>query len=414
MFAGSIDFHDHLPRRIFFVWRRRFEIKTARLSTNNAIGTFNVMNRSAVIAAVVSLVTIVAAIAEVPHAFAAGKTRTYYIAAEETAWDYAPAGRDLMMGMAYNDDAKVFVARAQNRIGSKYKKAIYVEYTDVTFTHRKPRPPAWQYLGILGPVIRAEVGDKIRIVFRNKASRPYSIHPHGVFYTKANEGAPTNDGTSGADRADDAVAPGATYTYQWDVPARAGPGRNDPSSVVWPYHSHVEPVRDTNSGLVGAIIVTRAGAARADGSPLDVDREFVTLFDIFDENKSWYLDANIAALPANPATFDRTNADFVESNHMHTINGYVFGSMPMPVMKVGERVRWYLIGLGTETDLHTPHWHGNTVTVRGHRVDTVSLLPATTVVADMVPDDPGIWMFHCHVNDHITGGMTARYEVIAK
>jgi FtsP/CotA-like multicopper oxidase with cupredoxin domain len=32
----------------------------------------------------------------------------------------------------------------------------------------------------------------------------------------------------------------------------------------------------------------------------------------------------------------------------------------------------------------------------------------------MVPDDPGIWMFHCHVNDHITAGMTARYEVTAK
>jgi hypothetical protein len=26
------------------------------------------------------------------------------------------------------------------------------------------------------------------VVFHNKASRPYSIHPHGVFYTKANEG----------------------------------------------------------------------------------------------------------------------------------------------------------------------------------------------------------------------------------
>ena len=44
----------------------------------------------------------------------------------------------------------------------------------------------------------------------------------------------------------------------------------------------------------------------------------------------------------------------------------------------------------------------------------MSLLPATTIVADMVPDDPGIWMFHCHVNDHISAGMTARYEVTAK
>jgi manganese oxidase len=88
--------------------------------------------------------------------------------------------------------------------------------------------------------------------------------------------------------------------------------------------------------------------------------------------------------------------------------------MPMPEMRVGEHVRWYLLALGTEADLHTPHWHGNTVTVYGHRVDVVSLLPATTVVADMTPDDPGIWMFHCKVNDHIKAGMTGRYEVKAR
>ncbi len=369
------------------------------------------------------LVTIIAATAALAatvlvgsdgHSWAAGKTRTYYIAAEETMWNYAPAGRDLMMGRDFGEAANVFVKPGNDRIGATYKKVQYIEYTDATFKTRKTRPAEARYLGNVGPIVHAEVGDKIRIVFRNMASRPYSIHPHGVFYTKANEGAPSNDGTSGADRADDAVAPGATYTYQWDVPARAGPGPNDPSSVVWPYHSHVDPVRDTNSGLIGAIVITRKGAAKPDGSPIGVDREFVTLFKIFNENLSWYLDDNIAALPGEPAKLDRDNPDFVESNLMHSINGYVYGSMPMPKMKVGEHVRWYLFALGTEVDLHTPHWHGNTAVVGGHRQDTVSLLPATTIVADMVPDDPGIWMFHCHVNDHITAGMTGRYEVLKK
>jgi FtsP/CotA-like multicopper oxidase with cupredoxin domain len=30
----------------------------------------------------------------------------------------------------------------------------------------------------------------------------------------------------------------------------------------------------------------------------------------------------------------------------------------------------------------------------------------------MVPHDPGIWMFHRHVNDHISAGMTGRYKVM--
>jgi hephaestin len=81
-------------------------------------------------------------------------------------------------------------------------------------------------------------------------------------------------------------------------------------------------------------------------------------------------------------------------------------------MRQGQRVRWYVMSMGNEVDLHTPHWHGNTVTVNGMRTDTVNLLPATMATADMVPDDPGMWGFHCHVSDHILAGMLARYEVL--
>jgi hephaestin len=29
----------------------------------------------------------------------------------------------------------------------------------------------------------------------------------------------------------------------------------------------------------------------------------------------------------------------------------------------------------------------------------------------MVPDDPGIWLFHCHVSFHNGEGMAVRYRV---
>lgn len=32
-------------------------------------------------------------------------------------------------------------------------------------------------------------------------------------------------------------------------------------------------------------------------------------------------------------------------------------------------------------------------------------------VADMVADNPGVWLFHCHVGNHLLMGMQARYEV---
>ena len=97
------------------------------------------------------------------------------------------------------------------------------------------------------------------------------------------------------------------------------------------------------------------------------------------------------------------------------INGYVFGNLPGLDMTAGQRVRWYLRGMGSEVDLHTAHWHGDTVVVAGMRTDVSNLLPATMQVADMVADDPGSWLFHCHINDHSLSGMqpATRYRELA-
>ncbi|MGH9454165.1 MAG: multicopper oxidase domain-containing protein, partial [Terriglobia bacterium] len=91
---------------------------------------------------------------------------------------------------------------------------------------------------------------------------PYSVHPHGVFYDKDSEGAPYNDDVPDAQKPGAAVPPGKTHVYTWPVPERAGPGPKDLSSICWPYHSHVDELRDVNSGLAGFIVVTRRGAAR--------------------------------------------------------------------------------------------------------------------------------------------------------
>ncbi|MGH9700205.1 MAG: multicopper oxidase domain-containing protein [Candidatus Acidiferrales bacterium] len=354
-----------------------------------------------------------------------GKARVYYIAADEVEWNYMPSGMDKTMGMPFEGINKMYSERGPHNIGSTYRKAIYREYTDGTFTHLKPRPPEWAHAGILGPILRAEVGDTIRVTFKNNATHPYSMHPHGVFYLKDSEGSQYADGTSGADKDDDAVPPGGRHVHVWQVPERAGPGPNDPSSIVWLYHSHTNELMDVNSGLVGAIIVTRRGMADADGKPKDVDREVVCLFMMFDENLGWYVDHNIQAYTTDPKGVKKSEilpvdnqgnlapigTGFLAANLRFTINGYLFGNGPMMTMKQGERVRWYLMSLGEASNLHSPHWHGNTVMQDGRRTDVVSLLPAQMVTVDMVPDDPGTWLFHCHVDDHMAAGMSAFYKV---
>ncbi len=343
-----------------------------------------------------------------------GVTRTYYIEAQEIPWNYAPSGKNLITGDPDTVDTppytpSVYTISGKDRIGSTYLKCLYRGYTDDTFTTPSPRP-AW--LGIMGPVIHAEVGDTIKIVFKNTCGVPESMHPHGVFYEKSDEGAPYNDSIPESEKPGDLVAPNGTYTYTWQVPERAGPGPNDYSSILWSYHSHVNEVEDTYAGLIGPIIITRQGEANPDGTPKGVDKEFVTLYSIIDENQSPYIDYNIKTFTKDPSSVNKDDVDFQESNKMASINGYVFGNLPGLVMKKGEHVRWYVMGMGTEVDLHAPHWHGNTlVTSNGMRTDMTELFPMSMKVLDMYPDDVGTWLYHCHVNDHIISGMLALYTV---
>ena len=345
---------------------------------------------------------------EVSTTYGPGQTRIYYIAADEVKWDYTPTGINQITGKPFDDVAQIYVKNDNDRIGRVYEKAVYREYTDDTFTKLKPVSDKWIHLGILGPAIHAEVGDTIKVVFKNNARFPFSIHPHGVFYQKDSEGAPYNDGTnkSGA-----SVAPGGNYTYIWQVPERAGPGPHDTSSIVWMYHSHVDEVKDTLAGLVGPIIITRHGEANPDGTPKGVDQEFVTMFTIFDENNSPYLDYNIKTFAQDPTSVKIDDEDFIESNKKHSINGYLFGNLPGLQMKASTHVRWYVLGMGTEGDIHTPHWHGQTLIMNEMRTDMVELLPMSMKVLDMYPDNTGTWLYHCHVNDHLTAGMLALFSV---
>jgi manganese oxidase len=146
------------------------------------------------------------------------------------------------------------------------------------------------------------------------------------------------------------VQPGQMHTYVWNVPERAGPGEDDGSSVVWLYHSHNWEPRDVNAGLIGPLVITRHGMARPDGSPKDVDREFNMLFMIIDENTSHYLKHNIDNYVQDPKSVNKLDfipsdlegnlnfagSGFAGANFKASINGFLFGTLPMPVMKRGE------------------------------------------------------------------------------
>ena len=285
---------------------------------------------------------------------ASAATRHYYVQAEDVVWDFAPSNQNLIHCMDMPAPCPIPAPWTDSHI---FNKTRYIEYTDATFKTKKPQP---EWLGVLGPIIRAEEGDKVNVHFCNASSGgSFGMHPHGFRYTKDNEGGHYHGVNSGqAPGAGAQVAPGACFTYEWVADADSAPGAGDPSSKVWWYHSHINEPAETNLGLLGPIIITKKGMAKADGSPKDVAREFVTAFVIFNE------------LP------DRRDP---EPGLMHSINGYIFGNLKGLVMNKGEKVRWHVLGMGNEVDNHSAHWHGKTLSVGvpAKRTDVVELLPAS-------------------------------------
>jgi hephaestin len=125
----------------------------------------------------------------------------------------------------------------------------------------------------------------------------------------------------------------------------------------------------------------------------------------------------VLRLYGDPKKYDETNALAREFHHFFAINGFLEGNGPMLRMKQGERVRWYVFSGLNEVnswDIHTPHWHGQTVVAAHMRTDMIMLTPMMSMIADMVPDNPGVWLYHCHMPGHFGAGMYTRFEVLAK
>ena len=300
------------------------------------------------LAVVLSVLGAAAAVAAPP---ASGAVRHVWVAASPAPiWNMAPNGRDAISGVELRPAQTVFPT---------------VTYRRYSRGWRRPLPNvAGNQNRIPGPLIRAEVGDRILVHFKNKDRlyrRPHSMHFHGVRYKASSDGAFV-PGVSGRDGN---VRPGQTWTYR----LTAGPG----SAGVWPYHDHSPSMHDSiDGGMYGMLSIRRRG------EPLP-DREFVVVF--------------------------APMGDF------HTINGRAFvGNTPVFRARVGETVQWDVMGMGSEH--HTFHVHGHRWRAPdGVPRDTVNVGPAESFRVRWREQEPGTWLYHCHVEDHMATGMIGTFMV---
>ncbi len=97
------------------------------------------------------------------------------------------------------------------------------------------------------------------------------------------------------------------------------------------------------------------------------------------------------------------------------INGVVAeGHVHDPILTL-DRGKSYVLDMHNDTAWHHPiHLHGHSFRVIArdgkatrHREwqDTVLMKPRERVEIALLADNPGNWMFHCHVLEHQAGGM---------
>ncbi|XP_028582431.2 coagulation factor V [Podarcis muralis] len=329
----------------------------------------------------------------------------FYIAAEEVIWDYAPEIPDSVDRKYKTQYLEAF----SNHIGKKYKKAIFRRYKDASFTKRIDNTRAKQH-GILGPLISAEVRDNIKIVFKNMASRPYSIYVHGVTLSKAAEGVVYPSGAKENSTEGKLVQPGEIYTYRWTVLDTDEPTSEDPQCLTRFYHSAVDITRDIASGLIGPLLVCKRKALDVKGTQNKADDEQQSLFAVFDENKSWYLEDNIKRFCSNPSTVKRDDPRFYKSNVMHTINGYASDRTDILGFCQANIIKWHLTSVGTQDEIVPVHLSGHTFLNRGKHQDILHLFPMSGESATVTMDNVGTWLLSSWGSHEMSNGMRLRFR----
>ncbi|XP_056395153.1 coagulation factor VIII [Hyla sarda] len=283
-------------------------------------------------------------------------TWTHYIAAIEMEWDYQ---------------------QERNDKKTHFTKAVYKEFTDSRFT--QPKVSEIPGTGILGPVLRGEVGDEIRIVFKNMARHPFNIYPQGLSNVSS-----THRFMTGEQLKDYPIQPNQTITYIWPVTKYDGPASSDPRCLTRYYASFHNPQRDLASGLIGPLLICSKQTLDQGGNQIITDKEHILFFSVFDEMLSWYRDQNIQG-SENITTNDISPRETMP----YTINGFV-SSLRLDICQ-NEVSVWHVLNLVPDTELLSIYFGGNTFFVDSSYEETLTLFPMNGKTIIIVMEKAGFW-----------------------
>lgn len=259
------------------------------------------------------------------------------------------------------------------------------EYAKGKFVH------AWAYNSqIPGPEIRVTEGDKVRVIVKNNLPVATSIHWHGVHVENKADGVPG--------LTQHPIKIGELFVYEFTA--------KNAGTHFYHTHgsSHTDAVVQLDMGLYGPLTIEQK-------NPVKYDREYIYMLD------EWAIasDGSNQILETIEQGEHIHNTNKQLNYNVFTINGRIFPDIEPLMVKEGEKILVRLINSGTQ-EIHPMHTHGHSfrvVAVDGNTIpkdaqlvrDNLPILPGERYDIELVANNPGVWLFHCHHVHHASAGM---------
>jgi FtsP/CotA-like multicopper oxidase with cupredoxin domain len=226
---------------------------------------------------------------------------------------------------------------------------------------------AWTYNGqVPGPQIHVKVGDHVRIVLHNELPMATDMHLHGINLPNAMDGV--------GPITQDLVEPGESFAYEFvaDEPA------------VAMYHPHHHGQLQMPNGMLGTILVGE--------EPLPAGRTI-----------------GGHSVPADLRVSQELPMVLNDSGVIgYSLNGKSFPATEPIAAKVGD---WILVHYFNEGgQIHPMHLHQFDQIVvakdgfpldQPYLADTVMVAPGERYSVLIHLDQPGTWVWHCHILNHV-------------
>lgn len=226
---------------------------------------------------------------------------------------------------------------------------------------------AWTYNGMVpAPHIQVEVGDKVRVVVDNQLPMGTDVHWHGVKVPNSMDGV--------APITQPLIQSGDTFVYEFTV--------EEP--MVAMYHAHHHGQMQVPNGMFGTFMVGEVAMPVGQTvSGVEIPADLV----VSQEIPMVLNDAGVIGFSLNGKSFPATQPYTGKVGDWIVVHYFNEGLQIHPMHQHQFR---QLVYAKDGVPLEQPYW-----------VDTLNVAPGERYSVLMQLEDPGTWVWHCHILTHV-------------